>query len=105
MPGASDCKTVYSISAGIIGKEIEKLLDHVEAGNTRAKILLVSPIHLGDGVWNDDFVKEFRSESVTVSKQLENVYRKIAFNRRISNLDASDILSPDDAEREHLDKV
>lgn len=77
MLGTNDCKTVYSISADIIGKEIEKLLDHVEAGNAHTKILLVSPIHLGDDIWKDGFVKEFSNKSVTVSKQLENVYRKL----------------------------
>ena len=105
MLGTNDCKTVYNVSADIIGKGIEKLLDQVGAGDPHAKVLLISPIHLGDGVWEDGFDKEFSRESVTVSKQLGDVYRKIAFERGISYLNASDIAFPDDADREHLNEV
>ena len=98
MLGTNDCKTVYSISADIIGKEIEKLLDHVEAGNAHTKILLVSPIHPGDDIWKDGFVKEFQQQIRNSIQTTRKCIQKIAFNRRISNLGASDIASPDYAE-------
>ena len=105
MLGTNDCKTVYNVSADIIGKGIERLLDQIETGDPYAKVLLISPIHLGDGVWEDGFDKEFSRESVTVSKQLADVYRNIALNRGISYLNASDIASPDNADREHLNEA
>lgn len=105
MLGTNDCKTLYDVSADIIGKGIEKLLDQIEEGDPDAKVLLISPIHLGEGVWEDGYDKEFSRESVTVSKQLGDVYRKIALQRGISYLNASDIASPDDADREHLNET
>lgn len=105
MLGTNDCKTIYNVSADIIGKGIEKLLDQIEEGNPHAHVLLISPIHLGDGVWEDGFDKEFSKESVAVSKHLGEVYKKIALQRGISYLNASDIASPDDADREHLNEV
>lgn len=104
MLGTNDCKTVYNVSADIIGKGIEKLLDQIEAGNPHAKVLLISPIHLGEGVWEEGFDMEFSKESVEVSKQLGDVYKRIAFERKISYLDASDIASPSDTDREHLNE-
>lgn len=105
MLGTNDCKTIYNVSADIIGKGIEKLLDQIETGNPHAKVLLISPILLGEGVWEDGFDKEFSKESVAISKQLGDVYKKIALQRGISYLDASDVASPDDADREHLNET
>lgn len=105
MLGTNDCKAIYKTTADIIGKGIEKLLDQIKAGIPDTEILLISPIHLGDGVWEDGFDKEFNEESVSVSKHLGDVYKKIALQRGIFYLNASDYASPSDTDREHLNKT
>ncbi len=104
MLGTNDCKTVYNADAGVIGKGIEKLIDQIEAGDPAAKILLISPIYLGKGVWEEGFDREFNKRSVEVSQELGDVYQKIARQRNISYLNASDFASPSEKDREHLDE-
>ena len=75
MLGTNDCKSVYSASEEVIGLGVEKLLRQIKSSDRRTKIILVSPIHLGDDVWKDEFDPEFDKNSVEVSKKLEGVYK------------------------------
>ena len=78
MLGTNDCKTVFSASPDVIGKGIRRLLIQARQYSADSRILLVSPIHLGEQVWKDEFDPEFSPESVEVSRKLTDVYRKIA---------------------------
>lgn len=104
MLGTNDCKTIYDASAEVIGKGIERLLDQIANANPSAKVLLVSPIHLGDQIWQPEFDPEFSKERVAVSKKLATVYSRIAAKRNIAFLAASDYAAPSDVDREHLDE-
>lgn len=103
MLGTNDCKTFYDASAQVIGLGVRKLLGQIKSSVPAAKILLVSPIHLGDDIW-DGYDLEFNAESVETSKQLGKVYEAIAKEENISYLAASDYAPPSMADREHLDK-
>ena len=105
MLGTNDCKTVYDASAEVIGKGIERLLDQIRQANSNAKVLLVSPISLGDGVWEEGYDPEFGPKSVEVSRQLPKVYQRIAKERNIAYLAASDCAVAGPADREHLDET
>lgn len=105
MLGTNDCKTVYNTTADIIGKGIEKLLDQIKSDNPHTRVLLISPIYLGEGVWEDGFDKEFNQTSVAVSKDLGRIYRKIAERRGLLYLDAAEYASPGEADREHLNET
>lgn len=59
MLGTNDCKSVYSATPEVIGQGIEQLLDQINTVNPDAKILLVSPIYLGERIWEEDFDPEF----------------------------------------------
>lgn len=50
MLGTNDCKSVYSATPEVIGQGIEQLLDQINTVNPDAKILLVSPIYLGERI-------------------------------------------------------
>lgn len=104
MLGTNDCKTVYGASAEVIGKGIEKLIEQIKTISPHTKILLISPILLGDDVWKAEFDPEFSKESVRVSKKLKNVYKKIAQKNNCMFLAASDIARPSDVDQEHLDE-
>lgn len=67
MLGTNDCKTFYGATAGSIGLGIRKLVRQIRDGAPSAKILLMSPIALGEKVW-DGFDPEFGKNSVQVSK-------------------------------------
>ena len=103
MLGTNDCKTVYGASAEVIGKGIEKIIGQTKSISPQAKILLISPILLGDDVWKTEYDPEFSRESVIVSKKLKAVYKRIAEKNNCMFLAASDIANPSERDQEHLD--
>lgn len=103
MLGTNDCKTLYNATAEIIGKGIECLLEQIKAISPKSKIILVSPIHLGELVWQENYDPEFNERSVKESKRLKEVYEKIAEKYNIEFLAASDYANPSKEDMEHLD--
>lgn len=104
MLGTNDCKTRFQASPYIIGSGIKQLIKQIRsAGN--AKILLVSPIHLAQGVGEEGFDPEFDEASVLVSKQLKQTYSEIAERENCLFLAASDFAKPSAADREHMDET
>ncbi len=103
MLGTNDCKTVYKASAEVIGKGIEKLIAQIRVADPKIDILLISPIWLGEKVWEEGYDPEFNENSVNVSKCLKAVYQKIADRHHCEFLPASDFVSASEADREHLD--
>lgn len=104
MLGTNDCKTVYDASAEVIGKGIERLLEQIKNSDPDINVLLVSPIELGNRVWEEGFDPEFSGRSVGVSKKLAQVYQRIAKERNIRFLQASRYAAPSEADREHLNE-
>ena len=102
MLGTNDCKRAYNVSAEVIGKGAELLISQVKAIQPQSKILLVSTIDLGDEVWKSEFDPEFSKESVAVSKQLKNVYEKVAEKENVYFLAASDFAKSSKKDMEHL---
>ena len=102
--GTNDCKTYYNASPEVIGRGIEKLLEQIKTIAGTAKVLLVSPIALGDEVWKTEYDPEFNQHSVEVSKGLKEVYRKIAEKYGCDFLAASDVASPSRVDMEHLNE-
>lgn len=104
MLGTNDCKTAYGATAEKIGSGIELLIKQIKDSDPDINIILVSPIELGDGVWEEGFDTEFNENSVEVSKQLPEVYRKIAEKYDADFVAASEYARPSSADREHLNE-
>ncbi len=104
MLGTNDCKTFYDANATVIGKGIERIVDKIYNVDSSIKVLIVSPIHLGDGIWEDGFDPEFDKNSVEVSKKLKSAYLDVANRKNTYFLAASDYALPSDADREHLNE-
>ncbi len=102
MLGTNDCKTVYGASAEVIGKGIEKLLLQIKAAGENIHIVLVSPIHLGEQVWQEQYDPEFNRTSVETSKKLKAVYQRLALKYGCKFLAASDVAEPSTVDQEHL---
>lgn len=104
MLGTNDCKAVYNANETVIGKGIEKLLQIIYRVQPDIKILLISPIFLGDDVWRKEFDPEFNEKSVDISHKLKGVYESIAQEHKISFLSASDYASYSTDDMEHMDE-
>lgn len=64
---------------------------------------LLSPIWLGDNVWDPEFDPEFDEKSVQTSHRLKAVYEKVAQDYGIEFLAAFDYATYSQADREHMD--
>ena len=102
MLGTDDCKTVFSASADVIGKGIVRLLRQAKQFAPSSKVLLISPIFLGEWVWKDGYDQEFSPESVEVSKKLGDVYEKIARQYGADFFRASDYVQSSEEDQEHM---
>lgn len=104
MLGTNDCKSIYSVSAATIGKGLELCLDEIQKYISPSRVLLVSPILLGEDVWKPDKDPEFDRKSVEVCQQLKDVYHQIAKDRGTAFLAASDYVCADDVDSEHMNE-
>ena len=64
---------------------------------------MISPIYLGEKVWQDGYDQEFSPESVEVSKKLEPVYEKVSGKYGKRFMRAADYANPSEADQEHMD--
>lgn len=103
MLGTNDCKTYYNASAEVIGRGVERLIRQIKSISPDTKVLLISPIWLGEQVWEPEFDPEFDQRSVETSHQLKAVYERIAKKYGLDFLAASDFAVPSEEDREHLD--
>lgn len=104
MLGTNDMKTCYSTNENVIALGVEKLIEQIQSFNKETKILLLSPIYLGEKVWMKEYDPEFSKNSVEISKKLKYTYKAVAEKHNIAFLAASDFVHPSEADQEHLDK-
>ena len=104
MLGTNDCKSIYGTTSDLIEKGIHKIISRIRACAEKSKILLISPIHLGNDVWKNEYDPEFSCESITISKELASVYSKVCEKESIYFLAASSYAKPSNADQEHLDE-
>ena len=102
MLGTNDCKTVFGASAEVIGMGITRLLEQIQRYAPKARVLLISPIYLGEKVWQEGFDQEFSPDSVKVSIELEKVYQRIAREKQVEFLPAAAYVSCCVADQEHM---
>ena len=75
MLGTNDCKNVFRPTPEKIGEGLEQCLDCFENFVPPEKILVLSPVLLGENVWRPEKDPAFSPESVQVSRGLKAVYR------------------------------
>lgn len=104
MLGTNDCKSAYHVDETIIGVGVEQLLQIIQKMQPQAKILLVSPIYLGNEVWKKEFDPEFDKNSVTISHRLKEVYKSIGRKYGVYFLAASDYATYSTIDQEHMNE-
>ncbi len=81
MLGTNDCKSIYGATSELIGKGIRKIIEQ-----------------------KNDYDPEFSAASVSISKELAGVYKKVCESESIYFLDASSYAEPSRLDQEHLDE-
>lgn len=103
MLGTNDCKSVYHSSPTEIAAGMEQCLVEVEKYLSPKDILLVSPVLLGEKVFEKDL--DFDRTSISICKELKSEYEKIAKRHGTKFLAASDVVKVDEADDEHLNET
>ena len=105
MLGTNDCKPVYNADAEVIASGIERLIGQIRAvKGHECRILLISPIELGDDVWKEQYDPQFDRSSPALSRSLKKAYEKVALKYNTELLAASDFANPSNIDCEHLDE-
>lgn len=104
MLGTNDCKAYYKSNSYNIAKGLGLCIDELLKYISPEKVLIVSPIFLGDTVWKEEFDPEFDSHSVDIAKGLFLEYKKVAQTKGTNIISASDFAKPSDVDQEHLTK-
>ena len=78
MLGTNDCKTRFNASSKTIAKGLIQVIEKAKNYSSQPfELLIISPIHLGNGVGDDGFDPEFDLASEQVSRQIAQEYRKV----------------------------
>ncbi len=104
MLGTNDCKECYEPDADRICDGLSRCVDKIREVIAAERIIIVSPIHLGDDVWKDGYDPEFAPESVGVSKRLAGKYEQLATEKGSHFIDASSVAVPSAVDQEHMDE-
>lgn len=104
MLGTNDCKSKYNATPDIIAGGVEKVINKaLEASSSNVKVLVISPILLGEGVGGEDYDPEFCENSEKVCAKLAGKYKALAVENNFYFLDASEYATASPIDREHLD--
>lgn len=105
MLGTNDCKSHYNNNAYTIAKGVEQCVETLLERISAKDIVLVSPILLGEEVYKEEFDPEFGTQSVQVAKHLKEEYEKVAKEKGVWFLAASDYVAPSKVDQEHMDEA
>ncbi len=104
MLGTNDCKALFHNNAYTIISGLKLCVSEIGKYLPPDKILIVSPIYLGEDVWREDKDPEFDKDSVKVSTKLKKYYKEFALENGYSFLAASDYAKASHIDEEHLDE-
>ena len=102
MLGTNDCKSYYNSNPFKIARVSVCVLMNFQNIFHLRKILVVSPIFLGENVWKEEYDPEFDTNSVKTAKALHNEYKRIAYEKNTNIISAADYVQPSETDQEHL---
>lgn len=106
MLGTNDCKTKYQATAGSIAKGLEQVIAAAQSkASKEMKVLIISPILLGQGVGEEGYDIEFDESSEQKAAKLAAEYKEFAKRKGYAYLDASKYAAASPVDREHLDEA
>lgn len=106
MLGTNDCKVQFGVSPDQIAEGIEKILDKAEESLPKDfKILLIAPVPMKEEAAFPDGLSDFDKNSVVMSYDLAEEYKKLAQKHGCSFLDASKVTEVSKIDGVHLDSA
>jgi lysophospholipase L1-like esterase len=107
MLGSNDMKRTFNITPFIITKGLGLLTDKIRwsrcgRSEVQPKILIVSPIHIGDNILSTDIAGYFDETAVEKSKELSVFYKELADANGFYFLDAAKYAGPSREDALHM---
>lgn len=107
MLGTNDLKSFYGMTAKSIAQDCERVIEKIllpqYSINKPPKILLVSPILLGENILS---IKSYYDEtSIKVSRLISTEYEALARDRNYYFMRAEDFAEPSPIDCEHMDEI
>lgn len=107
MLGTNDLKTMYQASPENVAAGIETLVKRIrsftkEKQGFLPKILLVSPIHIGEDIITTRFHTSFDSSAANRSKALAQLYKAVAEQWDCLFLNAAEVAAPSPVDFLHM---
>lgn len=104
MLGTNDCKVQFGASPKQIAEGLGQVLDKAEAGLPNAfKILLIAPVPMKEEAAFPHGLSDFDKNSVAISYELAEEYKKLAEKYKCTFLDASKVTEVSEIDGVHLD--
>ena len=102
MLGTNDCKKIFRAAPEQIGNGLEQCIVRFETMLPPERVLVVSPLLLGQDVWRPEKDPAFDRLSVMTCAALKDVYSGIAARRGCPFLAASSFASVSHLDEEHM---
>lgn len=99
--GTNDLQFKYDISFKTIENGLEKLI--ILAKNSAKRIILIPPVVLSGNVLDGAFNFQFDSTSISKSKKVGRIYRKLSNVYGLDLFDINDFVNPSDVDGLHYD--
>lgn len=105
--GTNDCKALFNASPRVIAKGLETIVKTIrgfelDGGLPPDKILIISPIHIGEDIEHSQFASYDRS-SYEKSLLLAPLFKQVADAYDCLFLDASTLAKPSEIDQLHMD--
>ena len=102
--GINDLQSQYQNNLEDYYLGIEKLIKLIKENNEKTKIILASPSHINDNILKSYFATLFDEKSIKKSKQLSQIYEKVAKNNGCFFLDLEQIAKTSEIDGLHYAK-
>ena len=99
--GTNDLQFKYDLTVHQFENGLEKLI--VTAKNHVRRILLIPPVVLNDNILEGNFNFQFNSTSISKSKKVGKIYKKLSNIYGLNYFDINDFVKPSNADGLHYD--
>lgn len=101
--GTNDLQFKYNLTLGQIEKGLEKLI--IIAQNYAKKIVLIPSVELSDNILDGNFSYQFDNKSVSKSKKMSKIYKKLSRIYNLEYFDINEFVKPSEADGLHYDTI
>lgn len=102
--GTNDLQKFFDIDENLTKDGLKNTITYIRKITPQARIILISPVILGDDLLKGYFQCQFDDKSICASIWIQDVYREIAKEEKCELLDINQFVSPSPLDGLHFDE-